>query len=83
MVVVQIEEAAVVPQIDEIAAMPGVDVLFVGPADLTLSLGAPGRLDHPEVLAVLRRVADACARSASWPTRCGAATCRGRAVTEP
>jgi hypothetical protein len=60
--IVQIEEAAVVPHIDAIAALPGVDVLFVGPGDLTLSLGIPGRHDDPAVLAILQQVVAACQR---------------------
>ena len=60
LLVVQIEEPEVVPHIDAIAAMPGVDVLFVGPGDLTLSLGKLGQSDDPEVMAILRQVADAC-----------------------
>jgi 4-hydroxy-2-oxoheptanedioate aldolase len=60
--IVQIEEADVVPHIDAIAALSGVDVLFVGPGDLTLSLGMPGRHDDPAVLAILRQVVAACQR---------------------
>lgn len=60
--IVQIEEPEVVPHIDSIAALPGVDILFVGPGDLTLSLGKFGRTDDPEVVAILQRVADACRR---------------------
>lgn len=60
--VVQIEEPEVVPHIDEIAALPGVDVLFVGPGDLTLSLGKLGQTGDPEVVAILRQVAEACRR---------------------
>ena len=60
--IVQIEEAAVVPHIDAIAALPGVDLLFVGPGDLTLSLGIPGRHDDPAVLAILHQVVAACQR---------------------
>lgn len=60
--IVQIEEAAVVPHIDAIAALPGVDVLFVGPGDLTLSMGMPGRHDDPAVLAILQQVVAACRR---------------------
>ena len=60
--VVQIEEPQVVPHIEEIAALPGVDMLFVGPADLTLGLGKFGQTDAPEVVAVIERVAAACAR---------------------
>ncbi len=60
--VVQIEEAAVVPHIDAIAALPGVDVLFVGPGDLTLSLGISGSYDAPAVTAILEQVVAACRR---------------------
>ncbi len=60
--VVQIEEPEVVPHIEEIAALPGVDVLFVGPSDLTLGLGKFGQVGAPDVVAVVERVAAACAR---------------------
>lgn len=60
--VVQIEEPEVVPHIDEIAAIAGVDVLFVGPADLTLSLGKFGDLSDPEVIAILKHVVESCQR---------------------
>lgn len=62
LVVVQIEEPEVVPHIEAIAALPGVDVLFVGPGDLTLGLGKFGRTDDPEIVAVIDRVAAACAK---------------------
>lgn len=60
--VVQIEEADVVPHIDAIAAIPGVDVLFVGPGDLTIGMGKFGQFDDPEVMAILRAVPAACQR---------------------
>jgi 2-keto-3-deoxy-L-rhamnonate aldolase RhmA len=60
--VVEIEEYEVVPHIDAIAALPGVDILFVGPGDLTLGLGKFGQMEDPEVVAILRQVAEACHR---------------------
>ncbi len=58
-VIVQIESAAAVEKAAEIAAVPGIDALFVGPADLSGSLGvAVGELEPPLVEA-LRRVAAA------------------------
>lgn len=60
--VVQIEEPEIVPHIEELAALPGVDVLFVGPGDLTLGLGKFGETNAPEVVAIVERVAAACAR---------------------
>lgn len=58
--VVQIEDPVVAPHIDAIAALPGVDVLFVGPGDLTLSLGKLGKTDDPEVVAIMRQVVASC-----------------------
>lgn len=60
--VVQIEEPDVLPHLDTIAAMPDVDVLFVGPADLTLSLDRFGATDDPEIRAILQRIADTARR---------------------
>ena len=59
--IVQIESVGALHEADEIAAIDGVDVLFVGPADLTHSLGVPGRFDDETYLAALRTVVDACA----------------------
>jgi 2-keto-3-deoxy-L-rhamnonate aldolase RhmA len=53
--IIQIESRSAVDHAAEIAAIDGVDVLFVGPADLTHSLGIPGQLDHPDYLAAIRR----------------------------
>jgi 4-hydroxy-2-oxoheptanedioate aldolase len=54
--IVQIESAAAVEDIDAIAAADGVDVLFVGPSDLSQSLGILGQLEHPSFLDALERV---------------------------
>ena len=58
--IIQVEDVEVVDHIEEIAAIDGVDVLFVGPGDLTMSLGIPGQQDHPKVVKIMRRVARAC-----------------------
>ena len=62
--VVQVESAEAVAAADEIAAIDGVDVLFVGPSDLSHSLGVPGRSGSPDfpdgfdkVMAASRRTA--------------------------
>jgi 4-hydroxy-2-oxoheptanedioate aldolase len=60
--VVQIESASAVEQADQIAAIDGVDVLFVGPQDLSFSLGVPFDLGSPVYLAALQRVRDAAGR---------------------
>ncbi|HEY7737093.1 MAG TPA: aldolase/citrate lyase family protein, partial [Candidatus Limnocylindrales bacterium] len=61
--VFQVESGRAVDNAAEIAAMDGVDVLFVGPADLSHSLGIPGRFEEPTFQAALRTVADAAAGS--------------------
>jgi 2-keto-3-deoxy-L-rhamnonate aldolase RhmA len=63
---VQIETADIVPHIDKIAALPGVDLLFVGPADLSVSLGVPGEFLHPKCVDVLERVSAACKKHGKW-----------------
>ncbi|HXH33759.1 MAG TPA: HpcH/HpaI aldolase/citrate lyase family protein [Plantibacter sp.] len=53
---VQIESANAVEHAEEILAVDGVDAVFVGPADLSASLGLLGQQGHPEVLAAVERV---------------------------
>ena len=55
--------------IDQIAAEDGVDHLFVGPADLSVSLGVPGEYMNPKCIAALKRVAAASKQAGkSWGT---------------
>lgn len=58
--IVQIETPSALAKADEIAAIDGVDVLFVGPADLSHSLGVPGQFANASYLAGLRSVVAAC-----------------------
>jgi 2-keto-3-deoxy-L-rhamnonate aldolase RhmA len=54
--IIQVESPAALDAVDEVAAIDGVDVLFVGPTDLSHSLGVRGQLDHPVFLAAVERV---------------------------
>mmetsp|Transcript_58581 Transcript_58581/g.105273 ORF Transcript_58581/g.105273 Transcript_58581/m.105273 type:complete len:313 (-) Transcript_58581:310-1248(-) len=49
--IVQIETLEAVDNIEAIAAVDGVDALFVGPSDLSASMGFIGQPGHPEVKA--------------------------------
>jgi 4-hydroxy-2-oxoheptanedioate aldolase len=49
LVCVQLEEAKALHNLGEILQVEGVDVLFVGPSDLSQSMGHPGRPDVPKV----------------------------------
>ena len=57
--IIQVESPSAVEHAAEIAAIDGVDVLFVGPTDLSHSLGLPGRFDDPGYIAALERVVEA------------------------
>jgi len=56
----QIESPSAVAAADAFAATDGVDCLFVGPADLSHSLGIPGQFSNPTYQDALRRVVEAC-----------------------
>jgi len=45
--IIQIETTEALNHLDEIANIDGVDVLFIGPSDLSMSLGIFGQTDHP------------------------------------
>ncbi len=56
----QLETKEAIAQLEAIAAVPGVDALFVGPGDLSGTMGHVGQLTHPEVMALM---ADAARRA--------------------
>ncbi len=58
---VQIECAEALEEVEKIAAVPDLDFLFVGPADLSQSLGIPGQWEHPRLWQAIERVARASA----------------------
>jgi 2-dehydro-3-deoxyglucarate aldolase len=55
-VLIQIESRAGVDAVEEIAKVDGVDALFIGPSDLSASLGHFGKPNHPEVQAAMAHV---------------------------
>jgi 2-keto-3-deoxy-L-rhamnonate aldolase RhmA len=59
-VVVQAEHARAVDNIEAIAAVEGLDAVFIGPYDLSSSLGHAGDLEHPTVVAAIDRITEAC-----------------------
>lgn len=57
--VLQIETKEVLSHLEEIAALEGVDVLFIGPSDLSMSLGIFGQFDHTLFKDALERTINA------------------------
>ena len=49
-VVVQAETVTAIENLEAIAATPGVDGVFIGPSDLSASMGHAGDVSHPEVI---------------------------------
>lgn len=56
LLIVQIEHVDAVRNIEEILSVPGIDGTFIGPYDLSMSMGLPGQTDHPDVRAAQDRV---------------------------
>lgn len=52
-VMVMIETAEALRNLDRILAVEGIDCAFVGPNDLSFSMGLPGQVNHPEVRAAV------------------------------
>ena len=63
LVVVHIETSEAVERASEIAAVDGVDVVFIGPTDLSQSLGVPGQPQHPDVQAAIEKIVQAVSKS--------------------
>lgn len=58
MVVLQVENIDAVESIEEICAVPGIDALFIGPYDLSGSMGLMGQVRHPDVESAVKHVLD-------------------------
>jgi len=58
--IVQIEHKDAVEAIDDIIAVEGIDAIFVGPADLSASLGHGTNTGNADTVAAIEQVAKAC-----------------------
>jgi 4-hydroxy-2-oxoheptanedioate aldolase len=63
MVIIHIETAQAAAAVEDYTAVDDVDVLFIGPTDLSHSLGHPGDVSHPDVHRVMEQVAEVVAGS--------------------
>jgi 4-hydroxy-2-oxoheptanedioate aldolase len=66
-IAVQCENSAAVPALDDIAQVPGIEAIFIGPYDLSASMGIPGKFGDPRIGAVMDRVLEVCARRSLAP----------------
>ncbi len=57
LLILQVEGIEGIRNLDDILAVEGFDVLFIGPYDLSQSVGLPGQVDAPEVIRLMQEVA--------------------------
>ncbi len=61
-VIPQVEHIEGVRNIELMISVPGIDAIFIGPYDLSASLGKPGAIGDPEVREAMAAVHSACVR---------------------
>lgn len=61
LVSVHVENKEMVEEVEALCAIDELDVLFIGPGDLSASLGHPGNASHPDVVAAIDRVIEVAA----------------------
>ena len=59
-IVVHLEGTEALENLEQILDAGGVDVVFIGPYDLSQSLGLTGQVDHPKVQAAMRDIVARC-----------------------
>ena len=79
-VIVQIETLTAFEQLEAIAAVPGVDSIFIGPADLSASMGFLGDMGNPAVQEKLSAGAQTCfgLTTSKMPSSSSSARCTDR-----
>jgi len=65
--VIQIEHIDAVANVRELAAVGGVDALFIGPYDLSMSMGIPGQVADPKVRECIAEVLEVCREAGKIP----------------
>ena len=60
MIIAHIEGVEGINNLDEILSVPGIDVIFIGPYDLSQSLGIPGEVSHPLITEKMKEVVLKC-----------------------
>ena len=56
MVILQLEGKKALDNLNEILDVEGIDIIFIGPYDLSQSMGYPGQVSHPEVIKEMKQI---------------------------
>ncbi|NJD04788.1 MAG: aldolase [Ruminiclostridium sp.] len=62
-VILQLESSESITNIEDILKIDGIDVIFVGPYDLSQSMGVPGQIDNPLVEEKMAEIVDVCSKN--------------------
>ncbi|MBE7031187.1 MAG: hypothetical protein E7409_07165 [Ruminococcaceae bacterium] len=65
-VMLQIEDKEALDELDEIAAIPGIDAFFIGPADLSASLGVFGESNGSIMAETIEFIANTIKKHGKW-----------------
>lgn len=63
LLLIQCETVGCLENIDAITALEGVDGIVLGPFDLSIAMDIPGKFDHPDFLAAVRRIRESCQKN--------------------
>ncbi|MHB9071612.1 MAG: HpcH/HpaI aldolase family protein [Sedimentisphaerales bacterium] len=58
LLICQIERKSALNEVDKICKMPDIDAVFIGPADLSMSMGYHGNSNHPDVQDAIKTIID-------------------------
>lgn len=58
LLIIQVEGQEAMDHIDEILEVKGYDIIFIGPYDLSQSLGVTGQTTHPRVMEQMRQIVE-------------------------
>jgi len=60
LIAIQIERKEAIENVEEIVSVEGIDATWLGPADLSASMGLRGQFFHPKVLKAMDKMVEAC-----------------------
>jgi 4-hydroxy-2-oxoheptanedioate aldolase len=82
--IIMIETAQAVEDLDEIVSVPGIDAVYVGPADLSITLGLQPAPDNPDesFSSAIDRILQACRRHGVVPGIAGNATTAPKRISQ-
>lgn len=67
LVIIQIETQRGMENLDDILSVPGLNVAYLGPHDLSTSMGFPGNIGHPRVVEAIAEFLRGCKRHGVIP----------------